>query len=77
MDGWMDLWSHDRAGELRLEAEERRLVSELKAARTKRRGRGVSHLLRGLRHGIAGLAPRTVVPADAGAGCAEEPETAR
>ena len=77
MDGWMDLWIRERAGELRLEAEERRLERELRAARTEKRGGGVPRLLRGLRRGIVGLAPRTAISAGAGSGCADDPGAAR
>lgn len=76
MDGWMDLWIHERPGELRLEAEQRRLARELKAAKTRKRGGGIIHLLRGLRRGIGSLVPRTAIPADAGAGCVEDPGSA-
>lgn len=77
MDGWMDLWIRERAGELRLEAERRRFVRELRTARTEERGGGLSRLVRGLRRGIAGLAPRTAISADASAGCADQAEAAR
>ena len=78
MDGWMDLWIHERPGELRLEAEQQRLVRELKAAKTRKRGGGVIHLLlRGLRRGIASLAKGTAIPADSCVGRADGPGAAR
>ena len=77
MDGWMDLWIHERPGELRLEADQRRLVRELKAAKSRKRGGGVTHLLRGLSGGVASLAKRTALSADSGVGRADGPGVAR
>ena len=77
MDGWMNLWTHERADELRMEAEKRRFVQELRAARTKERGGRVPGLLRGLIDGLAGLGSRTAHTTGADVGCADDPESAR
>lgn len=79
MHGWTGFWTHERAGELRLEAEKQRLVRELRATRTEESGGRVPRLLRGLSMsiGVANLASRTALAADAGGGCDDAPGTAR
>ena len=78
MNGWTDFLTHDRADELRLEAEKQRFVRELRAVRRKERGGRFSHLLRGLGGVfVAYLASRAALSADTDVGCADDPQAAR